>query len=208
MKLPGGYPDDASVYINAMIVYSLLMSVDCILFCATVRTNHAVENKSSNSIKITVTLALLASAASSASWLILMISCFVMSRAASYNHNLVILFKLSFTIGGIFQVLSFILRGHFVKAKLEDTFKHNFFAVNKTFINLCLMIYLLSVVFSRSIWIIDICTEHDVSLVHYISRIQFIIATVIYYLIILILFNKKLHQFLTLTTNNDITLSS
>eukprot|EP01084_Bolivina_argentea_P013265 24858_1 len=116
-------------------------------------------------------------------------------------------------IGDIFEVAAWISIGFFSKLKLQQTFKHKYFEINKSFLNILFIIYSISLLINRMFhstynyfsYINKNSTENSENM--FIAMLGSIITNMIYFGCILFLFNIKLDKFISLTINNNYSLS-
>eukprot|EP01084_Bolivina_argentea_P105486 188896_1 len=107
----------------------------------------------------------------------------------------------------IWDIIMYSSVAYFLKQKLEHTYKDTFLSVNKQFTTIIFIIYviLLCPAYIGQIIVVDIIYWYP-SLKQYkqVTRIihyTFTITETIYYLLMIILFNIKLYQFISFTMN-------
>eukprot|EP01084_Bolivina_argentea_P047330 87199_1 len=209
MDLPIGYPNNVTNYIHGISIYSLSIVTQISLLFGLLQSYNQIQ-KSSKLIKISVILSVLFSFFRSFSWLNTQISLYLMTNATVNNPSFMLMFQISYICGYSFQCCYCIVIGYYLKIKLEDTYKDKFFAINRRIINISFIVYSLSIIFHQSIAVDHLIVAVDCyhcDKIEDIATIQWTIVSITYCSIFITLFYKKLHKFLSLTINNNKTLS-
>eukprot|EP01083_Nonionella_stella_P066945 176711_1 len=127
-----------------------------------------------------------------------------------FIHNIALIMRFV-SYAGIY-----IFIGYFVKLKLQNVYHGTFLEIHPLYLNILFTLYVISAVFSIVLFIIVNCgsywnprlSQHDFVRVWFDSTYEFWFCLNIYYIIILFLFNKNLHKFISLTLSNDQTLAN
>eukprot|EP01084_Bolivina_argentea_P095071 170917_1 len=217
-----GYANDPFGCINAIAAYSGLLVLNVILLITFIRSyrhprtsTYRLADASSGSFQKKTTILLVCY------MVVSLISCIshVIKHTVMYvdtiqtndtvlvlrEHTLRCLFMYSNAVGWIAQCTYLILIGFCLKLILKDIYADKFFEMNKLKINILFAVYVISTL-ARSI-VVSMIDFNLLSLKNLIAWLQWCIVSIIYYVVILIMYNKKLRKFLYLTTNTNRQLS-
>eukprot|EP01084_Bolivina_argentea_P068964 125522_1 len=204
---PGAdYPN--YVYINSIIAYTLPFVMNICLICMVFKSKtDAQKNKSMVSIKLTVILYFIFASGCAILWAISNICWLLMANGYSDNYNVILVWRISACTGYLCRCCYLIFIGYFLKLKLETIYSDIIvFNLNKTIIKWCFIVYSTSTILHDVIYIFQIGLSVYFAIYPNVARditIQQCVVSTAFNLFILVLFNKNLHKFLSLTLQND-----
>eukprot|EP01084_Bolivina_argentea_P004073 7716_1 len=210
--LPNGYPNDTATHLLSTIAFLFTICVNVILLYSILKSHKNKSNRSTNSKsksgnhdKIAVLLCLSFSLCRTISWSVGAISLIIMVYKPSDYNKLNDIFVISSIIGYVFQFCYDLSIGYFLKIILEHTYNkgdNSFLQVNTCTIWIYLLIYTLSATIFNIFYMLSAALHNtQYNKMENYASLAWGIVSVLYNILILYAFNKRLKQFLNLLNN-------